>query len=56
MRYKILSSCIGCKQCYRVCPADAITTGPMKINNEKCIACGICYKSCPGKKIVAISE
>ncbi len=56
MKYKIISSCMGCKQCYRVCPVQAITTGPMTIDQEKCIACGICYKSCPSKKIIEIEE
>lgn len=52
MKYKILKSCIGCRQCYRICPVQAITTGPMKIDPEKCIGCGKCYDSCPSKKII----
>ena len=56
MKYKIIGSCIGCKQCYRVCPAQAITTGPMKINPERCTLCGKCYEKCPGKKIIKIEE
>lgn len=51
-QYKIMSSCIGCRNCYRACPAGAISTGPMKIHPEKCIGCGKCYKGCPGRRIV----
>ncbi|MBE5883462.1 MAG: 4Fe-4S dicluster domain-containing protein [Lachnospiraceae bacterium] len=54
MKYQIIGSCIGCKQCYRVCPAQAITTGPMKINPDKCTLCGKCYTSCPGRKIIQV--
>ncbi|MBQ9700369.1 MAG: 4Fe-4S binding protein [Lachnospiraceae bacterium] len=45
---------MGCKQCYRVCPADAILIGPMRINQDKCIECGRCYKACPGRKIIEV--
>lgn len=56
MKYKILNSCMGCKQCYRVCPAKAITIGTMQINQDKCNMCGKCYKSCPSKKIIKVEE
>ncbi len=52
MKYKILGSCIGCKQCYRVCPVNAILTNPMRIDESKCIKCGECRRKCPGKKII----
>lgn len=54
MKYKIIQSCIGCKQCYRVCPVQAILIGPMRIDENKCISCGKCYESCPGRKIIGI--
>lgn len=56
MKYKIIDSCIGCKQCYRVCPVQAIQTGPMRINDDKCIKCGECHRRCPSKKIIEIDE
>lgn len=39
-----------------MCPVNAISTGPMKINIDKCISCGKCFQSCPGKKIVEIAD
>lgn len=51
-KYRILSSCIGCKNCYRVCPVQAVKIGPMKIDQEKCIGCGECFRRCPSRKIV----
>lgn len=56
MSYKILNSCIGCRQCYRVCPVQAIKTGPMRIDPDKCIECGKCYETCPGRKIIRIDK
>lgn len=51
-KYKITSSCIGCRNCYRICHVQAISTGPMRIDTNKCTSCGKCYTACPGKKIV----
>ena len=54
--YKITGSCIGCKNCYRVCPVQAISIGPMKINDDKCVGCGKCLEACPGRKIIEITN
>lgn len=45
----VAASCIGCGECKRICPADAIT---MKnnlpvINKKKCICCFCCQEFCP---------
>ncbi|MFH1422866.1 MAG: NADH-quinone oxidoreductase subunit NuoF [Planctomycetota bacterium] len=50
MTYQIdKKRCIGCKQCVKNCPADAITgekKKPHAINKEKCIKCGMCRTVC----------
>ena len=54
---KVLSSkpnvnkqeCIGCKKCFEVCPAKAITMVDNKpvIDRKKCIKCFCCQEFCP---------
>lgn len=41
--------CIGCKKCYEICPAKAITFGKNRphINRKKCISCFCCQEFCP---------
>lgn len=41
--------CIGCTNCLKVCPTEAIRVrdGKAKIIPEKCIDCGECIKICP---------
>ena len=43
------AECIGCKECYKVCPADAIEMikHKPKINRKKCIRCFCCQEFCP---------
>ena len=43
------AECVGCKECYRVCPADAITMVKQKprIDRKKCIRCFCCQEFCP---------
>ena len=43
------ASCIGCKKCEKVCPADAIHVNNFlaAIDYAKCIACGKCVEVCP---------
>lgn len=41
--------CIGCKECYRICPAKAIKMidHKPKIDRNKCIRCFCCQEFCP---------
>ncbi|HQL02883.1 MAG: NAD(P)H-quinone oxidoreductase subunit I [Synergistetes bacterium ADurb.Bin155] len=46
--------CIGCTQCSRVCPVQAISGAPREkhvIDEEKCIGCAACAEVCPVKAI-----
>lgn len=48
--------CVGCRECAKSCPADAIigTSGqPQSIDSEKCVMCGQCVQKC--KSFVAPS-
>lgn len=42
-------SCVGCKKCYEICPADAIKMIKNKpvVNRKKCISCFCCQEFCP---------
>lgn len=56
LEYRIIEeNCIGCLQCKRVCPADAIS-GELKekhvIDPELCIKCGACISKCKFNAIV----
>lgn len=53
-KYRILKTCIGCRNCYKLCPVGAVLVGPMRIDEEKCIGCGECYRRCPVKKIIEL--
>ncbi|MFA8450336.1 MAG: [Fe-Fe] hydrogenase large subunit C-terminal domain-containing protein [Bacteroidales bacterium] len=41
--------CIGCSNCMKVCPTEAIRikNGKANIHGDKCVDCGYCYKACP---------
>ena len=42
-------NCVGCKKCFEICPAKAITMKNDKpiINRTKCISCFCCQEFCP---------
>ncbi|MGB2630163.1 MAG: DUF362 domain-containing protein [Candidatus Omnitrophota bacterium] len=44
-----VDTCIGCGECVKVCPADAIVIIKEKarIDAEKCIGCASCIAACP---------
>ena len=54
--YEIIEEdCVGCGQCVKVCPVDAISGTPKEsyqIDAETCIACGACTSKCPVDAIV----
>ena len=45
--------CVGCGDCVKVCPAQAISIvgGKAKINADKCVDCGRCAQVCPQKAL-----
>ncbi|MFW5865978.1 MAG: 4Fe-4S binding protein, partial [Nanoarchaeota archaeon] len=48
-------SCVGCGNCKRHCPVNAIS-GELKglhvIDQDKCIKCGKCYDNCAFDAII----
>ncbi len=49
-------SCIGCGDCIKICPADALTFSKkqdkkVEINYKKCIRCYCCHEVCPADAI-----
>ena len=49
----IVTNCVKCGTCTKVCPANAITIedNTFSINMNKCIFCGNCAYYCPTKAI-----
>ena len=43
------ASCIACRLCQKICPADAVTVSDncAQIDEEKCLSCGACAVKCP---------
>lgn len=50
--------CIGCTNCIRSCPTEAIRVrkGKAKIIESKCIDCGECIRRCPEHAKDSVSE
>lgn len=48
------ASCIGCQECYVICPAGAIAMKQERpsFDLQKCIRCFCCQEICPAKAIV----
>ena len=52
---KILTDvCIGCSNCMRVCPTEAlrVRNGKAVLYENRCIDCGECFKACPVNAII----
>lgn len=48
----VAGSCVGCKECANVCPAQAIVMkGHAVVDYEKCIRCYCCHEMCPAHAI-----
>ncbi|MFG6396492.1 MAG: 4Fe-4S dicluster domain-containing protein, partial [Muribaculaceae bacterium] len=55
-------ACIGCGQCERACPRDAVEMVPRaggrgrkaRVKTELCIGCGACHHVCPARPDKAI--
>lgn len=45
--------CVGCEDCVRVCPTQAITVSSQRaeIDPAKCIDCKLCVRACPQRAI-----
>jgi electron transport complex protein RnfB len=51
----VAADCIGCTQCLRVCPVDAIVGVARQAHvviQGECTACGLCLPACPAACIV----
>ena len=50
--------CIGCTNCIKGCPVEAIRVheGKAKIMQERCIDCGECIRSCPNHAKIAVTD
>ena len=43
------ASCIGCKKCDKVCPANIEVSAASQVRNSLCINCFACISACPSR-------
>lgn len=48
--------CLGCGECARICPCEAIGEGGPPMAREQCIACGSCAEVCPSLALTRKGE
>jgi ferredoxin len=56
---KILSECVACGCCMKICPKQAISVPKgirAEVDESKCIGCGKCAKACPAQVIQIIER
>ena len=46
----------SCRACLDVCPAEAIATGPLRLDLGRCVFCGECAGACPPARIEFTAE
>lgn len=51
-----LSNCIGCGQCFQVCPTGAIRQGERRVDRAKCVVCGRCTEVCYARALTLIGK
>lgn len=58
LRPIVQKGCVGCGECMRSCPVQAITlkNGKAHIRYDTCISCFCCQELCPHKAVVARSK
>lgn len=54
-----LNLCIGCTECYKVCPMDVFRFDQAAKKSviaypENCQSCGQCYLNCPGRSLIIV--
>ena len=49
--------CIGCGDCRKVCPEEAVTWGGHgRIDRDRCTGCGLCAQACPALAIQIVGR